>query len=438
MNNILKYLKYAFENDYPLNFDWLVDMLSLLPDGTEDEFVKVEDNVFYGKIKNTETNEIELLELNTDYSNEPLLKPKTPLHLPKGFLPFIDEDMDTTFGRLLANFIVIYKPFNNKVAYINAPFTVGDIEDTIIKNLLISNDEIEKKGKTHITIAEYEKFVDYVIYLSRLNRLIAVSSTEKTTQPPPNIKEYREKLINEYKKKYGDNVLEKLDKVAEIDKKLLEYEKEYLKDDPTIKTYVKGKVLNAMKKMYLSYGHGGSFYFKDGKAHVVPESLAEGWDIDDEKITVLYNDIREGSFKRGFETQKGGYGAKQGLRATIDMKVLDTDCGSKMYYNLNVTDMNYKELKGRYILKQGKPVLISTEEEAKKYIGKLVQLRTPMYCKLDKHGRCKVCMGEDMKNYENGIALMVIDMFGKVLNSSMKAMHDSSLNLVKLDLNDII
>jgi len=261
------------------------------------------------------------------------------------------------------------------------------------------------------------------------------AATRDNVTMPDGIIKYREEVIKELKKKYGDNALSKLEVAAELETKIKEYLKNNLKDDPYVDKIKHGKTLGAMKKMYGEYGHGGDFFYDDGKAHVIEKSLEEGWDKDEETITILYNDIRQGSYKRGAETQKGGYTAKQALRATSDLKIIDTDCGSKVTYPFLVTKDNYKKIIGRYIVEQGKLKLLDNEN-VKNYIGKKVELRSPLYCKATPNF-CKVCCGEAMKNYENGISIMVVNMAGIILNTSMKAMHNTSLELVDLDMNDL-
>jgi len=426
------YIKYAIKNDYPKYYKWLVDMFSIVAEDYEDEFVKVNNNNFYVKIKdNEQTEEVLLI---SDYK-EPVVNPKTKIKVEKGFLPNIKEDIETTVGRLLVNYLLLSRNFGDKIPYINQKFTVSYIEDTYIAPMLIGKKE-EEQGKKGITISEYTKFVDSVTYLMRINRFLVPSSTEKNVTQPEDVVEYRQKLIEECKKKYGDNCMEKMDKVAEIESKLKQWLKEKLKDDPIVDKLGHGKTLDAMRKMYTMYGHGGDFFYQDGKAHVIEKSLEEGWDKDDETITILYNDIRMASYKRGAETQKGGYTAKQALRATNDIKIIDTDCGSKVTYSFKVKKDNYSKIIGRYMLVNGKLKLIETKDDAKALIGKTVELRSPLYCKLEHHF-CKICCGEKMKNYENGIAMMVVNAAGIILNTSMKAMHNQSLELTRLDLEDL-
>ena len=424
--DIKSYILKSIELDYPANFKWLTDMFSyIVEDPFEDEFVKIEKGYFYVKVDN------DILLLTDDYKNM-VLDIKMKIKVPKGFLPNIKNDIETTVGRLIANYLLLARIFGDKIDYINEPFNVSLIEDVYIAKYL----EIDKKDPKNITVDEYTKFIDSASYLTRLNRLIVHAGSPLSITRPNDIENYRKKLIEEAKKKYGEDAMQRLDVVGEIDKKLEEYEKSYLKDDPTLTPKVSGKTLTAMKKMYASYGHGGDFFYNDGKAHYIEESLEEGWNKDKEDISIIYNDIRSASYKRGAETQKGGYTAKQGLRATTDLKIVKGDCGSKVGLNVKLTNDNYKNYLGRYIIQNGKPILL-TDDNIKSYINKIVSIRTPMYCHME-NNYCSTCMGKNVENYQNGISIMVINMAGVILNSSMKAMHDQSVKLAKLDMNDFL
>ena len=431
---VSEYLTRAINSDYPTNFQWLTNMFSYLAEKEyEDEYVKIKDNQYFVKLKNQEDDSTVMYLLKDKYE-EPIIDSKMKVSLVANSIPYLTEDVDTTAGRLIANYLLILRIFKGKIAYINNKFDVSYIENKYIIKLLASPDDKDVDKK--ITIEEYTKFIDTVSFLTRLNRFIVHAGGPDFMARPDGIDEYRTKLIAEAKKKYGDDAMEKIDVIGEIDKKLEKYQQEALKDDPAMMMEVEGKTKQAVKKMFGAYGHGGDFYYTDGKAHYLENSLEEGWDDTKEAITVLYNDIRTGSYSRGAETQKGGYAAKQGLRATTDIKIIKGDCGSKVGLDSLITEKNKETFIGRYIIVGGKSLLL-TEENVDKYVNKVVSLRSPMFCHTE-NNFCSTCMGEASKNYQNAVAIMVINMAGIILNTSMKAMHDQSIKLVKLNLDDMI
>ena len=92
--------------------------------------------------------------------------------------------------------------------------------------------------------------------------------------------------------------------------------------------------------------------------------------------------------------------------------------------------------KYRYIVDNGKLILL-TEDNIKKYAGQEVNLRSPLFCK-GKH-ICSKCAGElfykiDIKN----AGLLTSAFSGSLMNKSMKSMHDSSINIIKINFDKYI
>ena len=70
----------------------------------------------------------------------------------------------------------------------------------------------------------------------------------------------------------------------------------------------------------------------------------------------------------------------------------DTDCGSKLYYEFLLTDKLYNDFQYRYIKDPTTNQLVELNDDNKsKYIGKIVKMRSPMFCKGDKI--CNKCAG---------------------------------------------
>jgi len=421
---VVKYLGYAIKNEYPLTLKWIIDMFSVIDEEKyEDEYIYKNKNEIYVKMDN------ELVKLYKD-NKMPLFRTTDPIHIPKDFLANVDKEMDTTVGRVIMNYLLLAYNFGNKIPYINRKFSIGEIEDIIAKRL--TDDINDPKG---IYVKEYIQFVDMVTYIKNFNKINSLSATDKTLLPPPDIEKYRKQLIEEYKKKYGPNALEKKNVIAEIENKLKEYEDNYIKNDPAYGKLVTGKVNNARKKMYVSYGIGMEFT-PSSKAKYIDDALIEGWDKDPKKLAILFNDSRLASYNRGKQTQDGGVVAKITLRAVNDIKILDTDCGTNVTRKYLVTKDNYKKLLGRHMM-VGNTTVTITNENIQPYIGKYINLRTPMGCKLEHHF-CVKCATAQMKDYENGLSLLVNDVAGAILNESLKAMHKSSIESTTLSINDLV
>jgi hypothetical protein len=207
----------------------------------------------------------------------------------------------------------------------------------------------------------------------------------------------------------------------------------WLGDDPALGKLLSGKSLGARKKMYLSFGVGMAFD-PNSDTEYIDRSLYDGYPREPKKLAVMFNDSRLGSYSRGAETQKGGVVAKVTLRATNDIKVQQTDCNTNLYLEQPITEDNYKNFINRFMFDDKGNTVLITAENIKPLIGKTIKLRSPQYCKLEHHF-CVKCMTNALDKKENAIALMVADVAGALLNSSLKKMHKSgSVETMEVDI----
>lgn len=85
----------------------------------------------------------------------------------------------------------------------------------------------------------------------------------------------------------------------------------------------------------------------------------------------------------------------------------------------------------RYIVDGGKLVQLNGDTKDK-YIGKVVNMRTPQFCTSEQI--CSKCAGE--LYYKLGIknmGLTVTKISSTILNAGLKKMHDSSIKVLKMD-----
>jgi len=423
-----EYIKLSLHKGFPKKLKWILDMFSGIPDEEkEDEYIIKKGKVVKGKVDDR------IYLLNNDFKLA-TFNYKDEIEVDSSFMEIIPSKMITTLGRLITNYILIYLPFGKKGIYLNKQFTVKDIEETIIKNNL--TDEPEKEPNK-ITIQEYHKFYNHVMYIDGMSKFLTFSATPKAVLPPPNIDSYKQKIINELKKKYGPHALENLTVVAELEKKLEEYDEQYLKDDPALGKLLSGKTKGiARKRKFLIFGVGNTFE-DTGKVRPVIRSLYDEWDKNNpDDLVNLINDARSGSYSRGAETQKGGVVTKDNQRATADRKIKKGDCKTKIYLKIKITDINKDGLIGRYIVENGKLVLLNNDN-IKRYINKTVNLRSPMFCKLVPHF-CSICAGEIASKNENSIPAMATGVGGEILSLSLAKFHGSKLELVDLETDLIV
>lgn len=113
-----------------------------------------------------------------------------------------------------------------------------------------------------------------------------------------------------------------------------------------------------------------------------------------------------------------------------------TDCGCKKYLEISLTEKNASSYEYRYIIDGGKLVCL-TPEVIKKYIGKVVKLRSPMYCTGQKI--CNMCAGEMNYKLNNiNIGLGCSKVATTLLQLGMKKFHISNLSSQQIDVDDLL
>jgi hypothetical protein len=104
--------------------------------------------------------------------------------------------------------------------------------------------------------------------------------------------------------------------------------------------------------------------------------------------------------------------------------VYDGDCGTTQTVSFNITETNYKQCVGKYIVEDGKLVLLN-KSNLKNYIGKEVHLRSPLTCKYRK-GVCEVCGGRIYSNINRKLNvgyLSAIHLVSPVTQKILSAKH---------------
>jgi len=415
----IEYIKYAFKNKLVDKLKWYFTVLTI-PSGVDNDFIVYDEGKFKVKIND------ELVEVTG--TGDTLLTSKDVVTLTKDEISNIVNEIETTLGVAIVNYVLLANNFKDKIPYMNDNITLSKIENIIT----------EKLSKDIITVQEYINFVDSTSFLANLSNIVVISATEKNILPPKGIDKFKKDLLAEMDKKYGKDWKEDFIKVNEYESKLKKFDDEYLKDDPTTGKLMSGKVKNVGRtKMFLTYGSETSFR-DDGKANLIEESLIDGWPEDKEKLAALFNSARSGSYSRGQETALSGALSKTMLRATNSFRVTDVeDCGSKKGKHIVVTKINKNYLVDRYMLDGNKSVLL-TADNIDKYLDKEIIIRSPMYCKIQGSKFCKKCAGVKLSNTPDGIPLLMTGIGGTLLNMMMKKMHGSELKTINVNIKEIL
>lgn len=429
-----EYLKLAIGLGYHYYKAWLISAFSITRDNPS--------NLKYGDIIKQPWG---FSYIKEDLSSEPITdsKPNQPLFIFKEAITIdsswfknVKEELTTTVGNVLFNAICIEPSFNDKIPFQLGRVSVPKIETIIAKSLkdtpldeLGNINESLKTDTISVYTDEYIKFIDSLQFISNLAQLATWSSTPKGLVKPTGLEEFKQSLLKKYEGKLTDPV-----ELSKFEQELLEFDDEFLKDDPAYGTFLKGKILHtARKKMFLSIGADNDF---KNSLEVTPvtNSLEDGWPSDPTEFTAVINGSRIGSFSRGAETVKGGVSAKILLRAGNNYIIEDTDCNSTLGITRVFTEKTIDKLVGRYLLTPKGPVLVEDQEQARSLLNNKILLRSPMYCRLDGSRICRICSGEKLFKFPTGITIPLTEISSIILATSLKAMHQNTLTTAKLDL----
>jgi len=327
------------------------------------------------------------------------------------------EKLTTTLGRLVFNKFIVADGLEKIFGYINKP-----IDKKQLKNFEeeISNALLDGR----ISSEEISRYYDRIQWLSlTMHSVFCGSFTEKTVAPDPSIIKYKDELF----KKYADDLKGKdaLAAGAKIEKELMTKAKELLKGDPGLDLYDSGArgSYNNFRDMFVMRGLVWNNVTK--KFDMLKNSLGEG--IRKDEITSYGSQVISGAYPKAVGTTDAGYYSKK-LFAVYQGEVLDepgSDCGSKMTRTFFLTPGNYKKVKYRWIVDNGKLVCL-TPDIAPKYFNKEIHMRSPLFCCGEK--LCSKCAGDLFYRLKiKNIGLTTPDISSSYLRKLMKAFHDASV-----------
>lgn len=341
------------------------------------------------------------------------------------------NDFTTTVGIWIFNRYFIEPHLFDLFKYINK---------TISKKLLgklnteISEAVLEDKISVEVLkdfIMKTQKCMPYI-------SILAPNYTNKMLECSVVIARKKEELY----KKYKDQI-DKGDEVAanKMEKELLDFAVEYMGDDPSMDMFIsgaRGNIGNNFKNMFVMKG-----VIKDPdpnakqKYNVALSNYIDG--IKSEEYSLFANSLAAGPYSRAKKTEYGGYLEKLFLRAFqhITLDPQGSDCGTKRYLEIVLTEDNLNLWMYSYIIEGSKLVELNSENKSK-YIGKKVKVRFSGLCE-SKTGICNKCMGNlyyRLDKKEN-VGTSLTQVPSTLKNISMKAFHDSTQSLYEMNLEDV-
>lgn len=430
-----EYLKYAIEKKLHLDTAWYRYAFTVVRETDAQKAVKYPGKLVHEPFGFFCLNDnLESVKIETSVKpTEPLFAKKDVLTITKDWIPTLQENsVETTVGRLILNLFLV-EAFGKKLPYINTKFTPADVEKKIASKLQSTPPEGKERQEDLFYVDEYLKFCECVSLISTLSTLFSNSISRVGTLPPPGRREFRAKILEKYQGRLHDPV-----EMSKFEEEMAEYDKEYLKNDPSYGTFMTGKTMKSRTKIFMSQGGEVNNFSKSMEVTPIIQSLEEGVAMDDKGFTASANTIRFGSFARGAETVNGGVVAKGLNNAADNWVVVEGDCGSK----LGITRVYYgddvKKLVGRIAIINEKMVPIESLDEARKFDGKAVILRSPQYCKMESTRTCTTCATPELSVYKKGVTIPLGEVSGGILSDSLKIMHDSSLTTAVMDLKQVL
>ncbi len=342
-------------------------------------------------------------------------------------IPNNKEDILTTYGNWLINWLLLVHPFGKKIDYMQGSITSSRIEKILLSNFHDNPASVLQEKADRFYVKEYLAYVEALYFLTGMTQLCVWAATKKTLLPPPGVAALKAKLLEENK-----DSLDKLATIAKIDAELVKLDMDYLKGDPGMNFLRGGKAIDVVrKKKFLMVGAEAGLDEDAVHGDLIKNSYNEGWEID--KFPIMNDSLRAGSYNRGAQTQLGGVSVKWLLRASSNMNIVADDCGSKLGSRFIVTENNQSRLIG-FTLTDGKnDTKVNDASEAGTYLGKTVYIRSPMYCRLDHTDFCRTCVGDRLSINPDGLSIAVSEYGNQILNIFLKAMHGKKLSTARMD-----
>lgn len=312
----------------------------------------------------------------------------------------------------------------------------GYINKNLDKKLFnkINQKLIYALAEDKIEIDIYKKYLDYTQFFMPYETILSPNHTEAVLTCTKLI----EKKKQEFLKKHGDEIKAGNIVVAEqMEKELLQYAKEILKDDPGLDVYLSGAgatLGNNFKNLYIMKG---PIRDPDPNAkqqfNVAISNFIDG--VSSDEYTMLANSLSNGPYSRSKKTEIGGYWEKlfQYAFQTIVLDEPGSDCKTNKYITITLTEKNISMYMYNYIIKSNGELEELTSDNSDKYIGKTVKMRFSIFCK-SKTGICSKCAGNFFyRRGSRNIGVATTQIPSKLKNISMKAFHDGTISTTEID-----
>ena len=372
--------------------------------------------------------------------DRPVFNAKEKIIIQPNDTPLNDTVIETIYGSVLANMVILHYPFKQKFKFSTKVFG-GWFEDILAERLTdnvyttykhngMSFRKLDEltNDPNKVYVYEYERYAEACGFLASMAPIFASSGSLGTMTVDPKVLQLRNKLIKEHAHEINNKTVQ-----AKIDDALVKADQESFKDDPDGRDFlISKKSWNPTRKKALILIGGSSGFGQGGDQTFITGSLRDKWKIPD--IPAHANEARAGSYFRGKETQYGGAEVKTAYRMTLTSSVKMDYCGTKRGKVEIITEDNKQYFIGLFIVGTKAPIEI-TKENVAQYLNKPYQIHSPMYCKVEGSSYCATCVGKNYSRLRTGIPSAVANVGDVYMYDKMKRMHGKAMVLAKLNIN---
>lgn len=339
----------------------------------------------------------------------------------------------TTVGRLIINKVVFASLWDNKVWDLVLTPLYGDgIENLVVKiKDYIVEDKINDVKVLQQVIDRYTEFG------LRLSTIYNANVTNTMILSNEEFDKHRDETLNAIKERVeNEKDVELLNKTIDG---LVEDAKKEFKDDQMMEIYESknsGKLDNHFRNMNIAMG---GLPMIGGGTAIILDSLGDG--VKPVHFPALANVGMVGAISRAKQTALAGTLLKQISNAMQNVRGIKGDCGAKegvVMRNARRVDLMYK-----YVINSNGSQTYITSDNVDKYIGKDVEVRHVLKCKMKDGHFCSHCIGEEPFRLAGRdmlyIGMFVFDVSSAILNMFMKMTHNLGADIFRIvDLDKFI
>lgn len=380
-----------------------------------------------------------VMELFGEFNGKSIVHQYDTFDVPVGKFSFVNEK-----GKTVSNTNQFTTTFG---IWIFNLFTLNGLGlSFIVGGYMNENFDKKKFGKLHqkilfalmedrITTEQYQKFIEYIDFIMPWETFLGAAQSLKLLSCSKEVDKLKSKLIKENQEAIdnGDSVI-----AEKIEKQLLDFVLDYLKDDPALDTYLSGaggSLGNNFKNMYIMKG---AVRNNDPNAkqefNIVTSSFIDG--VSSKDYSTMADSLVGGPYSRAKKTELGGYWEKLVVAALSSVTVdeVGTDCGTTKYMDVTLTSDIADSFMYSYIVKANGELEELTSANIDKYINKKIKVRSALFCK-NKNGKiCHHCAGNFFHRRGNAnLGLAVSQIASRIKLTSMKAFHDSTVSTAEID-----